>query len=34
MTDITLKAQEEILYFDVTDETLEVAAGTAKRRYV
>ena len=32
MTDIALKAQEEILSFDVSDEALEVAAGTAKIR--
>ena len=30
MTDIALKAQEETLSFDVSDETLEVAAGAAK----
>ena len=30
MTDIALKTQEEILSFDVSDEALEVAAGTAK----
>src|SRR5262245_38447071 len=27
MTDITLKAQEEITFFDVADETLEIAGG-------
>jgi hypothetical protein len=30
MTDIVLKAQEEILFLDVSDEALEVAAGAAK----
>jgi hypothetical protein len=30
MTDIVLKAQDETLSFDVSDETLEVAAGAAK----
>jgi hypothetical protein len=30
MTDIALKAQEETLSFDVSDETLEVAAGVTK----
>ena len=30
MTDIALNAQEETLSFDVSDETLEVAAGAAK----
>ena len=30
MTDIVIKAQEETLYFDVSDETLEAAAGAAK----
>jgi hypothetical protein len=30
MTDIALKAQEETLSFDVSDETLEVAADAAK----
>ena len=30
MTDIALKAQEETLCFDVSDETLEVAAGATK----
>ena len=28
MVDITLKAKEEILAFDVSDEALEIAAGT------
>ena len=28
MTDITPKVQEETLTFDVSDETLEIAAGT------
>jgi hypothetical protein len=32
MAEIALKAQEEILSFDVSDEALEVAAGTAKTR--
>jgi hypothetical protein len=32
MTDIALKAQEETLSFDVSDETLEVAAGATKLR--
>ena len=30
MTDIALKAQEETLCFDISDETLEVAAGVGK----
>jgi len=30
MTDIVIKAQEETLFFDVSDETLEAAAGAAK----
>jgi hypothetical protein len=30
MTDLALKAQEEIFSFDVSDEILEVAAGAAK----
>ena len=30
MTDIALKAQEETLSFDISDETLEVAAGVTK----
>jgi hypothetical protein len=30
MTDIVIKAQEETLSFDVSDETLEAAAGAAK----
>ena len=30
MTDIALKAQEDLLSFDVSDEALEVAAGAAK----
>jgi hypothetical protein len=30
MSDIALKAQEEMLFLDVSDEVLEVAAGTAK----
>ena len=30
MTDIVLKAQEEILFLHVSDEALEVAAGAAK----
>jgi methylase of polypeptide subunit release factors len=29
MLDITLKDEEEILAFDVSDEALEIAAGTA-----
>jgi hypothetical protein len=29
MTDIALKAQEDLLCFDVSDEALEVAAGAA-----
>ena len=28
MADITLKTEEEILAFDVSDEALEIAAGT------
>jgi hypothetical protein len=30
MSDIALKAQEEMLFLDVSDEVLEVAAGAAK----
>jgi hypothetical protein len=30
MTDIVLKAQEEILFLYVSDETLEVVAGAAR----
>ena len=30
MSDIALKAQEEMLFLDVLDEVLEVAAGAAK----
>jgi hypothetical protein len=30
MTDIAPKAQEETLCFDISDETLEVAAGVTK----
>jgi hypothetical protein len=30
MTDLALKAQEEIFSFDVSDEILEVTAGAAK----
>jgi hypothetical protein len=30
MSDITLKAQEEMLFLDVSDEVLELAAGAAK----
>jgi hypothetical protein len=30
MMDIALKAQDEILSFDVSDEALEVAAGAAR----
>ena len=28
MADITLKTEEEILVFDISDEALEIAAGT------
>ena len=30
MSDIALKAQEEMLFLDVSDEVLELAAGAAK----
>ena len=30
MSDIALKAQEEMLFLDVSDEVLEAAAGAAK----
>jgi hypothetical protein len=30
MTDIEQKAQEEIIFIDVSDETLEIAGGAAK----
>jgi hypothetical protein len=30
MTDIALKAQEDIIFGDVPDETLEIAGGAAK----
>jgi hypothetical protein len=30
MADIALKAQEEIIFMDVSDETLEIAGGAAK----
>jgi hypothetical protein len=32
MTDITLKIQEDILTFDVSDEVLEIAGGAARER--
>jgi hypothetical protein len=32
MTDITLKTQEAILTFDVSDEALEIAAGAARKQ--
>ncbi len=33
MVDITLKTEEEILAFDVSDEALEIAAGTDKANF-
>jgi len=32
MTDITLKTQEDILSFDVSDEVLEIAGGAAREQ--
>ena len=32
MKDITLKTEEEILSFDVSDETLEIAGGAGKEQ--
>jgi hypothetical protein len=32
MPDIALKTEEEILTFDVSDEALEIIAGTAKEK--
>jgi methylase of polypeptide subunit release factors len=32
MVDITLKTEEEILAFDVSDEALEIAAATVRSR--
>lgn len=32
MTDIVLKTEEEILTFDVSDETLEIAGGAAREQ--
>ena len=33
MVDITLKTEEEILAFDVSDEALEIAVGTDKSNF-
>jgi len=33
MIDITMKTEEEVLSFDVSDEALESAAGTEKANY-
>jgi hypothetical protein len=32
MTDLTLKTQEETVTFDVSDEALEIAGGTAREQ--